>query len=265
MDKVSTAEDARVIQIEDGVVSYRANVALHGVSLQVREGEFLGIIGPNGAGKTTLLTVVNGLARLVRGHVRVLGVEPCRRGAHRLRTRVGYVAQVKSVDPRLPISVRETVMVGAYGRLGWFRRPGRRHWRQADEALEQVGVAHLAHRPLGQLSGGEFQRVAIARVLAQQPDVFLFDEPTASIDPQAQEDILELIQHIHRQNHATMLYVTHDLATLPKACERLVLMKHGRIWREGPADQMLDERLLKALYNGFEPPRQHAPTRGLRT
>ncbi len=244
--------DEAVIRIEDAVVSYREDVALQGVSLSVRRGEFIGIIGPNGAGKTTILTVINAMGRLEHGHVHVLGIEPHRADGHRLRKRIGYVAQVETIDPRLPISVRETVMVGCYGRLGWFRRPGKAHWARVDEALELVGVAHLARRPIGHLSGGEYQRVAIARILVQQPEVFLFDEPTASIDPQAQRDILDLIQRIHRQYGATTLYVTHDLATLPEACQRLILMKNGRVWREGPRDAMLDKILLKELYNGLD-------------
>lgn len=243
-----------IIQIEDAVVSYREDVALEGVSLTVRRGEFIGVIGPNGAGKTTLLSVINGLGRLAHGDVRVLGKKPHRRDGYRLRRRVGYVAQVEPVDPRLPISVRETVMVGLYGRLGWLRRPCRADWARADAALEQVGMTHLAARPIGHLSGGEYQRVAIARALTQDPEIFLFDEPTASIDPQAQREILSLIQEIHRRKGTTTLYVTHDLDTLPQACGRLVLLKAGRLWREGPTAAMLDPALLRALYNGADAP-----------
>lgn len=239
-----------MIHISDAVVSYREDVALQGVSLDVRTGEFVGVIGPNGAGKTTLLTLINGLGRLAHGHVSVMGLQPKRSAGHQLRRSIGYVAQAEHVDARLPITVRETVMVGVYGVLGWFRRPARAHWQKVDRALEQVGVAHLADRPLGHLSGGEYQRTAIARALVQEPEIFLFDEPTASIDPRAQQDILNLIQVLHAQNGLTTLYVTHDLKTLPEACERLVLMKGGRLWREGPRDAMLAPGLLAELYEG---------------
>ena len=245
-----------VIDIADAVVSYREDVALDGVSLQVGSGEFVGVIGPNGAGKTTLLTVVNGLGRLAHGNVRVLGMAPYGGDGHRSRKRIGYVAQVENIDPRLPITVRETVMVGLYGRLGWFRRPKGTHLARVDEVLDRVGLAHLARRPVGHLSGGEYQRAAIARALVQQPEIFLFDEPTVSVDPKAQQDILALVQRIHAEEGVTMLYVTHDLTTLPKACQRLVLMKAGRIWRQGPRDAMLDGTLLQELYdglNGFRP------------
>jgi len=115
--------DNAVINIQDAVVSYREDVALQGVSLEVKKGEFIGIIGPNGAGKTTLLTVINGLGKLIHGQAWVLGSRLNGRNGNDLRKRIGYVAQVERIDPRLPISVRETVTVGCYGRLGLFRRP----------------------------------------------------------------------------------------------------------------------------------------------
>ena len=240
--------DNTVISIQDAVVSYREDVALQGVSLEVKQGEFIGIIGPNGAGKTTLLTVINGLGKLVHGQARVLGLRLNGRNGNELRKRIGYVAQVERIDPRLPISVRETVTVGCYGRLGLFRRPTRAQQKTVDEVLEMVGIAHLSQRPIGHLSGGEYQRAAIARALVQQPEIFLLDEPTASIDRKAQREILNLIQLIHRQYHTTTLFVTHDLATLPAICQRLILMRDGRIWQQGSPKSMLREEVLTQLY-----------------
>ena len=240
--------DNTVIRIQDAVVSYREDVALQGVSLEVRKEEFVGIIGPNGAGKTTLLTVINGLGRLVHGQAWVLGSRLSGRNGTNLRKRIGYVAQVEKVDPRLPISVRETVMVGCYGRLGLFHRPTRAHGETVDKVLEMVGLAHLSQRPIGHLSGGEYQRAAIARALVQQPEIFLLDEPTASIDQKAQHEILSLIQLIHREYHMTTLYVTHDLRTLPPICQRLILMKDGKVWRQGSPESMLREEVLSQLY-----------------
>jgi ABC-type Mn2+/Zn2+ transport system ATPase subunit len=240
--------DDTVIRIQDAVVSYREDVALQGVSLEVRKGEFVGIIGPNGAGKTTLLTVINGLGKLVHGEVRILGSRLNGRNCTNLRKRIGYVAQVENVDPRLPISVRETVMVGCYGRLGLFHRPSRAQWETVDKVLEMVGMAHLSQRPIGHLSGGEYQRAAIARALVQQPELFLLDEPTASIDQKAQHEILSLIQLIHKEYRMTTLYVTHDLRTLPPICQRLILMKDGKIWGQGSPESMLREEVLSQLY-----------------
>ena len=235
-----------VIEIENATVSYREDVALDGVSLHVASGEFVGIVGPNGAGKTTILTVINGLGKLVSGRVQVLDHTLKPGNGHGLRKRVGYVAQLPNIDPRMPMSVREVAMIGRYGRLGIFHRPGRGDWEIVDEMLELVGMSHLAGRPIGHLSGGEQQRVAIARCLAQEPDICLLDEPTASLDWRAKTEILELVKRIHDIRQLTTLFVTHDLGALPLACDRVVLMRDGLIWRQGaPADVLGDETLAE--------------------
>jgi len=208
-----------VIDIENAVVSYREDIALRGVSLKIRTGEFVGIIGPNGAGKTTLLTIVNGLGKLLSGRVWVLGQYLTQGNGHSLRKKVGYVAQVQNIDPRMPMSVREVAMIGRYGLLGLLRRPGKHDWKVVDEMLELVGMSHLARRPIGHLSGGEQQRVAIARCLAQEPELFLLDEPTASLD------------------------------CLPVACDRVVLMKEGLISGEGSPSKLLTDDNLSWLYD----------------
>jgi len=238
-----------VINIENAVVSYREDVALRDVSLEVEAGEFIGIIGPNGAGKTTLLTIVNGMGRLLEGRVRVLGHYLRPGNGHSLRKKVGYVAQLQDIDPRMPMNVREVVMIGRYGLLGLLRRPGKHDWETVDEALELVGMSYLARRPIGHLSGGEQQRVAIARCLAQEPELFLLDEPTASLDWKAQSGILELVKQIHDSRRLTTLFVTHDLSSLPLACNRVVLMKDGLIWNEGPPGELLTDYNLSQLYD----------------
>jgi len=238
-----------VINIENAVVSYREDIALRGVSLRVKCEEFIGIIGPNGAGKTTLLTIVNGLGKLLSGGVWVLGHYLTPGNGHCLRKKVGYVPQVQNIDPRMPMNVREVAMIGRYGLLGLFRRPGRNDWKIVDEMLELVGMSRLARRPIGHLSGGEQQRVAIARCLAQEPELFLLDEPTASLDWKAQNDILELVKQIHDSRHLTTLFVTHDLSCLPVACGRVVLMKEGLIWGEGSPNELLTDANLSRLYD----------------
>ena len=147
------------------------------------------------------------------------------------------------------MNVREVVMIGRYGLLGLLGRPGRRDWEIVDEMLELVGMSHLARRPIGHLSGGEQQRVAIARCLAQEPELFLLDEPTASLDWKAQSEILELVKQIHDSRHLTTLFVTHDLSALPVACDRVVLMKEGLIWGEGSPNALLSDANLSQLYD----------------
>ncbi|MFC2024600.1 metal ABC transporter ATP-binding protein, partial [Chloroflexota bacterium] len=141
------------------------------------------------------------------------------------------------------------VMMGRYGILGLLRRPRRFDWEIIDEVLEMVGMTNLAGRPIGHLSGGEQQRVAIARCLAQEPEIFLLDEPTASLDWRAKTDILELVRLIHDSRKLTTLLVTHDLSALPLTCDRVLLMKEGYIWGEGPPDKALTDEKLGQLYD----------------
>jgi len=237
------------INIENAVVSFREDVALRGVSLKVSPGEFVGIIGPNGAGKTTLLTIVNGMGNLLHGKVNVLGYDLAGKNGHTLRKKVGYVAQTQNIDPRMPVSVREVAMIGRYGGLGLFHRPGKRDWDIIDKALALVGMTHLARRPIGHLSGGEQQRVAIARCLAQEPEIFLLDEPTASLDWKAKAELLELVKRIHDERGLTTLLVTHDLDALPHTCDRLILMKDGLIVADGPPDKLVSVASLSHLYD----------------
>jgi ABC-type cobalamin/Fe3+-siderophores transport system ATPase subunit len=149
----------------------------------------------------------------------------------------------------MPMNVREVTMIGRYGLLGLLRRPGEDDWKIVDEVLELVGMTSLARRPIGHLSGGEQQRVAIARCLAQEPDVFLLDEPTASLDWRAKTDILGLVKLIHDSRRLTTLFVTHDLSSLPLACDRVVLMKEGLIWDEGTPLELLTDDNLSQLYD----------------
>lgn len=238
-----------MIILRDVAASYRREEVLRGVSLDVRKGEFLGVIGPNGAGKTTLLTVINGLIRPHQGHVQVFGAPISSRNAGNLRKRIGYVMQGQVIDQRLPITVRESTLVGSYGRIGLLRRIPETVYERVDVILEVVGMSHLKHRPLGHLSGGEKQRVAIARALVQEPEILLLDEPTTSLDLQSQRGILDLIERLHEQFDLTTLIVTHDLNTLPVSCNQLVLLKQGKIVWQGEAASALNEQLLSRLYD----------------
>jgi ABC-type cobalamin/Fe3+-siderophores transport system ATPase subunit len=193
--------------------------------------------------------VCNGLGHLVSGRVEVLGKPVTSKNHHDLHKQVGYVAQVENIDPRMPMSVREVVMIGRYGLLGLFHSPRKTDWAIVDQMLELVGMTHLARRPIGHLSGGEQQRTAIARCLAQQPKIFLLDEPTASLDWKAQTDILELVKRIHDEQHLTTLFVTHDLDALPHTCDRVVLMKDGLIIGDGPPDFLISSESLSRLYD----------------
>jgi ABC-type Mn2+/Zn2+ transport system ATPase subunit len=237
-----------VITLRDAVVSYREDVALRGVSLDIAKGELIGIMGPNGSGKTTILTLVNGLGKLLSGRVSVLGLDISKGCPSALRRRIGYVPQVHNIDPRMPVNVTEVVMMGRYGRLGPMRRPNTTDRGMVERMLHLVGMTHLADRPIGHLSGGEQQRVAIARALAQEPEILLLDEPTTGLDRRSRAEIMDLAQSIHQRRGLTTLMVTHAHRTAAAVCDRVVLMKDGGIRAVGNPKELLVADVLDRLY-----------------
>ncbi len=214
-----------VARLEDVWVHYDGIPVLEGVTLSIAEGDFLGIIGPNGGGKTTLLRVMLGLVKPTQGRVSILGTSP-----ERSRTEVGYVAQTPLFDRDFPISVGEVVLMGRYNRTGLFRRYSREDRRVAQEALQTVDMLEYRHRQIGQLSGGEQQRVFIARALAVKPKLLLFDEPTASVDPAVQAEFYELLERLKQQ--MAIVLVSHDISAVSIyvdsiACLNRQLFYHG--------------------------------------
>jgi zinc transport system ATP-binding protein len=202
---------------------------LTNVDLRVEEGEFVAIAGPNGGGKTTLLRLALGLERPSHGRVLLFG-EPAR--TMRDRTRIGYLAQRSRIAVRAPATVREVVEAGrAPLRLvGRLRREDR---EAVDEALERVGMAHLARRPLTRLSGGQQQRAFIAKALAARPSLLVLDEPTTGVDVEAQEALAGLLDRLHTELAVTILYVSHEFGAVEHFVRRLVLVRE-RIVFDGP-------------------------------
>ncbi len=229
-------------------VSRRGRRVLQIDALEVGGGQVLGIIGPNGAGKSTLLHAACGLLRLASGAVRLFGRDLAGPGGTKARQDIALVMQAQAVDPRLPISVHESVMSGGYARRGWLRSPGEALARLARDMLGLVGIPHLASRPLGQLSGGERQRAAIARALTQQPQVLLLDEPTSALDWRAQRDILGCVAALRERLGLTVLLATHDLNSLEGLCHEVLCLDAGRAIWKGSAEEALDAARLSALY-----------------
>ncbi len=237
------------IEISNVTVSYFEHTALRSISLQINPGEFVGILGPNGAGKTTLLTVVNGLGRIHSGTVRLFGEQLNSRNLRQWRCRIGYVPQGLALDPRLPFDCQEAVLLGIYGRLGILHRPARADRQRAAELMRYFRIEHLNHRPVGQVSGGERQKVALACALLQEPKILLLDEPTASLDRRSVNEILSLIEEIYHRYRLTVVMVTHQVEQLPAACRNVVLMKAGRIvWQGERASGLAPER-LESIFN----------------
>lgn len=214
-----------IVRLEDVWVQTDRTPILEAIDLSVKGNDFLGIIGPNGGGKTTLLKVVLGLIAPTRGKVSVMG-EPPERG----RKHIGYVPQHNLFDRDFPISVWEVVLMGRYGRTGLFKRHGDVDKVKAGDALAMVGMLEKRDRQIGKLSGGEQQRVLIARALAGEPRLLLLDEPTASVDPAVQTLFYELLERLKKR--MAIVLVSHDLSAISiyvdkVACLNRQLYYHG--------------------------------------
>ena len=231
------------IHVEDLTVAYGERPALWDVDLDVPAGTLMAIVGPNGAGKTTLIRAVLGLVRPVAGRVTVFG-----RGYDEQRRRVAYVPQRGTVDWDFPTTVLDVVMMGRYGALGWFRRPGRAEREAALAALGQVGMDEFADRQISQLSGGQQQRVFLARALVQDAQVYLMDEPFQGVDATTEHAIVALLQDLREQGR-TVVAVHHDLQTVAEYFDSVTLLNVRRI-ASGPVEETFTEENLRLTYGG---------------
>jgi manganese/zinc/iron transport system ATP- binding protein len=216
---------------------------LDGLNLDIPAGTLTGIIGPNGAGKSTLLKAALGLLTGTTGSIRFFG-QPF----EEVRLRVAYVPQRNSVDWDFPATARDVVLMGTYGRLGWFRRPGRKEREEADAALAEVGMIELANRHISQLSGGQQQRVFLARARVQRADLYLMDEPFAGVDAPTEATIIGLLHQL-RQEGKTAVVVHHDLETVSEIFDRVVLL-NGRVIADGPVNEVFTSNNLQLTYGG---------------
>lgn len=235
-----------IIRFVHATFGFPGTVALRDMTLEIFDGEFLGVIGPNGSGKTTLCRAILGLLPPLSGHLHIFDCS-CEALRCHHRARIGYLPQKGVLDRNFPVTVLEAVMMGRYGALGLLKRPGKTDRQIALDALEKVGMADHQDNALGLLSGGQQQRVMIARTLAQQPEVLLLDEPTTGIDLATQHSVLDLIRQLHRDLRLTVLFVTHDINLISPHVDRLLLLK-GRIVAAGPSEEVLRPEVLQQVY-----------------
>ena len=239
----SSTRTGPAVGLEDMTAGYDTRAALTNVSLTVPPGSLLAVIGPNGAGKSTLLKVIAGLLRPWSGRVSVLGGPPGSSAA-----RIAYLPQAEAVDWDFPVTVGEVVMMGRYGRLGFWRRPGRADRERVAEALAMVGMADAVDRQIGALSGGQRRRVFLARALAAEPELYLLDEPVTGVDATTQEELMDVLEAEARSGK-TVIATTHDLICAAQRFHEAAFID-GRLVAQGPADLVLDQGLLAATYGG---------------
>lgn len=197
--------------------SYNGPPVLEHVNLTVPPGEFLGLVGPNGSGKSTLLKLILGVLKPQMGEIKLFGKSP-----EQGRGRIGYMPQIAEFARDFPISVEETVLLGRLGKTSAFGFYRKRDKEIALQAMREVEVENLRDRPIGTLSGGQLQRVLIARALAGEPELLILDEPTANIDMRKEEDIFDLLQKLNER--VTIIVVSHDIGFISKYIHRVACL-----------------------------------------
>lgn len=226
--------------------AYDGRPVLHQVSFGVRRGAFFIVIGPNGSGKTTLMRLLSGLIRPAGGGVMIEGRPITAYSRRELARRVAFVPQRMPAD--FPFRVRDVVMFGRTPHMGALGLAGREDREMAGRAMGFTEVAHLADRRLNQLSGGECQRVFIARAVCQDADIIILDEPTASLDIAHQLRIMDMMERMRREKSVTVIMVSHDINLAAMYADCLLLLKSGDIVRQGPPEAVLTYETLEAAY-----------------
>jgi len=224
------------LRLADVTASYERHPAVHHISGEIAEGSMTAVVGPNGAGKSTLLKAILGIGPNVEGKIEIAGAG---------RTRIGYLPQQAELDPAFPISVFDTVLLGCWQTIGGYGVAAAREHDATARAIATVGLAGFERRPVGTLSVGQFQRVLFARLLVQDADILLLDEPFNAIDSRTVGDLVALLQRWNDE-HRTIICVLHDLDMVRRHFpQALLLAREVVAW--GPTERALSaENLLRA-------------------
>lgn len=237
-------KDSVALSVEHLTVFYERFCALSNISVDIAHGVMLAIVGPNGGGKTSFMKAVLGLIKPHAGTISFFGKPLAQQ-----RMRVAYIPQHLSVDWDFPINVLDVVLMGRYGRIGWFWRPSAEDKAKAYEALHMVNLSSYAHRHINELSGGQQQRVFVARALVQEADLLLLDEPFVGVDTKTEKLIIELLQKL-RTAGKTIVVVHHDLQTLSDYFDWVLLLNKTKI-AYGPVQQVCMPEYICAAYGGY--------------
>lgn len=235
------------IMIDKLTVAYDAQPVLWNISLGFEKGKMTAIVGPNGAGKSTMIKAMLGLVSPVTGSVTYQAEGERRVSYTELKNRIAYVPQNTSVDWDFPTTVLDVVIMGRYGHLGWFKRPGKKDREIAKQMLLKVGLPTFASRQISQLSGGQRQRVFLARALTQEADVYIMDEPLAGVDMKTEQIIMKLLKNLVAEGK-TVLVVHHDLQTVEEYFDDVAFINQEVI-AAGPVADVFNKENIDRTYH----------------
>lgn len=227
-----------VISLDKVSFHYEHLSVLENINLEVQAGEFIGIVGPNAGGKSTLLKIILGQLIPDHGKVRVLGKSPSA-----ARQQMGYVPQYPGFDRNFPITVEQVVLMGTLNRKAWIGRYSRKDKQRAAEALDRVQALPLAQRQINTLSGGQLQRILLARALACDPKILILDEPTSNIDLRLESDIFDLLKQLNKD--ITILVVSHDIAFISSYVHRVACLNRSLVCHH---TDTIDGKMIQELY-----------------
>lgn len=213
------------ISVSNLTLKKNNSVILKDINIDIEECECVAITGHNGAGKTTLLKVINNLIPAKKGTVKIFN----NLFSNKIKKYIGYIPQTNYFDTFLPISAEEAISVGIYAKNGIFKKITKEDKNNIFEISKKLKIDNLLNKPIGQLSGGQTQKVSIARVILQDAKIILMDEPLTNLDKSSQEDILNIIDFLHKEKKLTILVVTHNLQQIPKCCNKIITMENGEI------------------------------------
>jgi ABC-type cobalamin/Fe3+-siderophores transport system ATPase subunit len=240
-----------IVQCNDITVKKKTKTILGPLSLHVHPGEFWGIVGPNGAGKSTLLRAISGFHTLSSGNISLFGevvLSPQKKSPAKIRKRIGILLQHHEYYPDLPVTVEEVVYFGRIGLRGIGKPFTSDDQRAVENAMTEFGIIPLRKRLYRDLSGGEKKKTHLARLVAQQSDIILLDEPTTGLDLDWQERLTLQTDQLYRRHGKTIIMVTHDVDRLPSCCNRILLLKNGEKVAAGDPEDVLIDKTLSELY-----------------
>jgi manganese/zinc/iron transport system ATP- binding protein len=227
------------IEINDLTVAYKYKPVLWDIDLRVPEGVLMAIVGPNGAGKSTLIKAILGIIQPVAGDIQIYS-----RPYEKQRDLVAYVPQRGSVDWDFPTTVFDIVLMGTYGQLGLFKKPGAKEKERAEDALRKVGMYNFKDRQISQLSGGQQQRTFLARALVQDAKIYFMDEPFQGVDATTEKAIIKILKELRKQKK-TVVVVHHDLQTVPEYFDWVTFLNLKKIATGSIEEVFNDENLSK--------------------